>query len=241
MKTSPAAAATLAALLWALPGRAEPAADLGESGHVRKELAVGESVDVQVFGIDRSTYYEVLCRGERLALLLEADGVLQFIGVGAQVHVVVTGTRANRAELSLRPTEQISAWPMRRLVIRREEGRFALEVEAADWAFVVSAHTVLEGGLEVMCDGVRTVMAPDERLDVDRDGDAALFRVVADAWPGRAVGAPAIAAERGPPDERRPEVHVRRRRPTVGALPPLPFVLTGWGAWEIKPPQPVSP
>jgi hypothetical protein len=233
------AAALFLAPLVAFPSRAGTAAEPGE-GRVRKELAVGETVKIGVLDLDQATVYEVLCKGDRLALLLETDGVVQFISVGTKVDVSVTGTRGNRSEFSLSSNDLVSAWPMRWLVVRRTEDGFTLEAEAAGWAFVVSAHRTGEEGLDLVCDGVPSVVKAGERLDVDREEDGLAFRVIDEAWPGKLVGGPEVARE--PVDvARRPRPPVRPLPAEVAALPPLPFILTGWGAWEIQPPPEVSP
>jgi hypothetical protein len=233
------AAALFLAPLVAFPSRAETAAEPGE-GRVRKELAVGETVKIGVLDLDQATSYEVLSEGDRLALLLETDGVVQFIGVGTKVDVSVTGTRGNRSEFSLSTDDLVSTWPMRWLVVRRTEDGFTLEAEAAGWAFVVSAHRTGEEGLDIVCDGVPSVVQAGERVDVDREGEKLAFRVIDEAWPGRLVGGPEVARE--PVSvAKRPPPRVRPPPESVAALPPLPFILTGWGAWEVQPPPEVSP
>ncbi len=224
--------ALLAASFFAASSRAGPADD-----HVRKEIAPGESVSIGILALEQATVYEVISEGDRLALLLETDGVLQFIGVGARVDVSVTGTRGDRAVFSLSSTELVSVWPIRRLDIRRDEGRFTLEAVAADWAFVVSVHRSRKGGLSVSCNGIPCLVDAGERLDADRDGGEVVFRVIDEIWPGRLV-----QAEGPAPREKKVPPPPRPRRPREArVLPPLPFVLTGWGAWEVRPPITVTP
>lgn len=224
--------ALLAASFIAAPSRAGPA-----DGHIRKELAPGESVSIEVLALEGATVYEVLSEGDRLALLLETDGVVQFIGVGARVDVSVTGTRGDRAVFSLSSSELVSVWPIRRFEVRRGEGLFTLEAEAADWAFVVSVHRSRKGGLSVSCNDIPCLVDAGERLDADREGGEVVFRVIDEIWPGRLVR----AEEPAPREEKVPPPPKPRRRRQARVLPPLPFVLTGWGAWEVKPPPPVSP
>lgn len=224
--------ALVAASFIAISSRAWPA-----GGHNSKELAVGESTSIDILALKEVTVYQVLSEGDRLTLLLETDGVVQFIGVGARVDVSVTGTRGDRTVFSLSSAEHVSVWPIRRLEIRRDKGRFTLEAVAADWAFVVSVHRSRKGGLSVSCNGIPCLVDAGERLDADREGGKVVFRVIDEIWPGRLVRAegPAPREKRVPPPPKPP----RKRKARV--LPPLPFVLTGWGAWEVRPPLSVSP
>jgi len=231
------AAVVLLGILAALPAGAgavpEPSED--RYGH---DIPVDEKVVLEPLALERPAVHEIVCGGKHLTIRAMPTGLLRFVSSDVTVSVWILDAKARVTTFKLRAGERASVWPVRRLEVRGKTDGFAVIVTAADWAFVVRADQTLKAGLRVRCHGISHTLFEGQRIDADREDGEIVFRVIGNEWPGRLIEAPkptperegrrevrAVAAEEGPP----------------GPAPLLPFLVTGWASWEVRPAQPVSP
>jgi hypothetical protein len=227
--------AILLAAAFALAGEAL-AAPAPKPPRSEKKLEAGAIGMIEVLKLDCPTVFAFDRGGMRLDLRAGPDGLVEIVRARSVVELTFTGTDGGRLAMRLRPGERVSFWPVRWLEVRGGEGRLVVAAAAADWAFALRADRVRGEALEVDCDGTACSLGEGDRLDLDREGGKAVFRVSGGERKGEVVA----EAKPPPPPPTPIETRPSRRRNTRRA-PPLPFVDKGFGAWEVLPAPPVSP
>lgn len=230
------AGTVLLGILAALPALAGVVPEATEDRH-ETLLAPDGRIEIVSLTLERPASHEITCENKRLTIRAVPGGMMQLVGADVIVTIEVRGTRGSQLSFELIPGERASIWPMRRLEVHGEPDKFAVKAIAADWAFVVRADEVIRARLRVRCDDIPCTLSEGQRLDVDREGKDIVFRVISEEWPGRLVEAP----EPTPEEERREVRAVAAEEAPPALAPPLPLVVTGWVAWEVKPLPPASP
>jgi len=201
-----------------------------------KKLEAGGIGMVEVLKLECPTVFAFDRGGMRLDLRAGPDGLVEVVRARSGVRLTFAGTAGGRVAMRLAPGERVSLWPVRWLEVRGGEGRLVVAAVAADWAFALRADSVRGKALEVDCDGTACSLKSGDRLDLDREGGRGVFRVSGGERKGEVV------AEAKPPPPPPAPVEARRsRQPDARRAPPLPFVDTDLGAWEVRPAPPVSP
>jgi hypothetical protein len=213
-----------------------------------KVISPGEKVAIEPGQLNKPAVFKIIVGEVTLTIRVSPDGYVQIVDPGVRAVVIVKNNLDNRASLDMKTNETVSMWPIAKMVIQGGSGEFALQVDAAGWAFVIRADRVRPGGIKVLCDNMTCTLLTGERLDTDRVGDDVTFRRIGQAWPGRLVRdikrttKPVTVAEL-PPSSRADD-----SRPTMpGVLSgrssefpwqtvPLPTI-----SWEVFRPADVSP
>lgn len=213
-----------------------------EAPRSERKLAAGAIGTVAVLELDCPTVFAFDRGGMRLDLRAGPGGLVEVLRARSAVDLTFAGTAAGRVALRLAPGERVSFWPVRWLEVRGGGGRLVVAASAADWAFTVRADRVRndrvrDDALAVDCDGTACELKAGERLDLDREGGKAVFRVS-----GGERGGEVVAEAKPPPEPAGMPVRGRTSpRAHTGEAPPLPFVATEMSAWEVRPAPPVSP
>lgn len=234
------AGTVLLGILAALPTAASVAPETTEDHH-ETHLAPGGRMEFAPLTLERPAIHDITCSRKHLTIRAVPGGMVHFVGADVILSIEVWGTRGTSVSFRLLPGERASIWPIRRLEVHGKAHEFAVKATAADWTFVVRADKIVRARLRVRCDDIPCALSEGQRLDVDREGERIVFRVIEEEWPGRLVEAPKSTPEEKVEEERRPVPAVAAEEVPPAPAPPLPLLVTGWGAWEIRPAPPVSP
>ena len=202
------------------------------------KLEGNESFKLDVMSVERTTDYTITRGDQSVTIRVTPGGVVSFLDTSVHGSVQITGTDGDSARFRVGHGDQVSIWPMRELSLSMGPTGFYTRAGGADWTFAIQADATRSEGLRLLAGEEDAQLLAGQRLDLDREGGESIFRRIGQDWEQLALvdDDTIFVAGRRPTDTTSADSYT-----ATGGMSTLPFLHTGWAAWEIRPSVTVSP